>query len=68
MLLFVRTLYESMCAFYYVGQTVNSVNLYDEVLPGQPTIYAGSDDTYIYAVDMLSGKTKWRIKTQKDTG
>lgn len=50
------------------GSVVNSVDLHDEVLPGQPTLYAGSDDTYIYAVDMLNGKIKWRIKTGKDTG
>jgi len=49
-------------------EEINTVTLYEEVLPDQPIVYAGSDDTFIYAVNMLSGKIKWKIKTLKDTG
>eukprot|EP00111_Clytia_hemisphaerica_P024901 TCONS_00073389-protein len=49
-------------------QEINGVTLREEVGDGQPTIFAGSDDTFIYAVDMLTGDLKWKVKTKKDTG
>ena len=44
------------------------MTLYNEVEPGEPVLYAGSDDSYIYAVNMVDGSVKWKIKTEQDTG
>lgn len=59
-----------MCFFnlFCLEEQINHVVLNEEVLPEQPVLFAGSDDTNIYAVDMVQGKLKWKIKTKKDTG
>lgn len=47
---------------------VNKTVLYEEVLLDQPTIYVGSDDKHIYAMDMRTGSVKWKVETAEDTG
>ena len=54
--------------FMYTEQETDKVTLYEEILVGQPTLFTGSDDTFIYAVNLLNGNVKWKMKTKKDTG
>lgn len=42
--------------------------LYEDVVPGRPTIYLSSDDHWIYAFDAENGKIKWKTETADETG
>lgn len=65
----VRLFYQKIyLSSLFLDDAVNNVTLYDEVRSGQPILYAGSDDSYIYAVDMVDGHVKWKLKTEQDTG
>lgn len=47
---------------------VNRTVLYDLVSTTDAVIYVGSDDHWIYAIDMKTGTVKWKVETKEDTG
>ena len=50
------------------GDMINHSVLYDLVSTSDAMIYVGSDDHWIYAIHMPTGKVKWKIETKEDTG
>ena len=47
---------------------VNSTVIYQKVDLDDGTLFIGSDDTWIYAVSLSTGKVMWKTQTQEDTG
>ncbi|XP_047137153.1 uncharacterized protein LOC100210754 isoform X2 [Hydra vulgaris] len=47
---------------------VNNTVIYEKVELSQPTVFVGSDDRWIYAIDAQTGKIKWKVETANDTG
>ena len=59
---------ETECFLHYREVFVNHTVLYDPVQPTDAMLYVGSDDRWIYAVDIISGTVKWKVETREDTG
>ena len=47
---------------------VNNTVIYEKVDLDDGTLFIGSDDTWIYAVNLSTGKVMWKAQTGEDTG
>ena len=47
---------------------VNNTVIYQKVDLDDGTLFIGSDDTWIYAISLSTGKVMWRTQTREDTG
>ena len=47
---------------------VNNTVIYEKVDLDDGTLFIGSDDTWIYAVSLSTGKVMWKTQTREDTG
>ena len=47
---------------------VNNTVIYEKVDLDDGTLFIGSDDTWIYAVNLSTGKVMWKAQTREDTG
>ena len=47
---------------------VNNTVIYEKVDLDDETLFIGSDDTWIYAVSLSTGKVMWKTQTREDTG
>lgn len=47
---------------------VNNTVIYQKVDLDDGTLFIGSDDTWIYAVSLSTGKIMWKTQTREDTG
>lgn len=50
------------------GTLVNNTVIYQKVDLDDGTLFTGSDDTWIYAISLSTGKVMWRTQTREDTG
>ena len=50
------------------GKLVNNTIIYQKVDLDDGTLFIGSDDTWIYAISLSTGKVMWRTQTREDTG
>ena len=50
------------------GTLVNNTVIYQKVELDDGTLFIGSDDTWIYAISLSTGKVMWRTQTREDTG
>ena len=50
------------------GTLVNNTVIYQKVDLDDGTLFIGSDDTWIYAINLSTGKVMWRTQTREDTG
>ena len=50
------------------GTLVNNTVIYQKVDLDDGTLFIGSDDTWIYAISLSTGKVMWRTQTREDTG
>ena len=47
---------------------VNNTVIYEKVDLDDGTLFIGSDDTWIYAVNLSTGNVMWKAQTREDTG
>ena len=47
---------------------INNTVIYEKVDLDDGTLFIGSDDTWIYAVSLSTGKVMWKTQTREDTG
>ena len=50
------------------GTLVNNTVIYQKVDLDDGTLFIGSDDTWIYAISLSTGKVMWRTQNREDTG
>ena len=50
------------------GTLVKNTVIYQKVDLDDGTLFIGSDDTWIYAISLSTGKVMWRTQTREDTG
>ena len=50
------------------GTLVNNTVIYQKVDLDDGTLFIGSDDTWIYAISLSTGKVMWGTQTREDTG